>query len=241
MGNLCCGGNGLSIFPLLSHHHVPIEGIPSDDPELATIARLISSSHRRGTEERWSQIDIETRKELTHIENKGKNHGAGEELPTWEDKKPLSAKYLMTKARKIYALRREHVKIPAIELKKHMDRFNKLITVEESTEEKIAAAAAATAAAEAETAASGAAASGEKKKGEKKKKKGEKGGEKKKHEATLDFSPEAMKQVSMDERAALDMREDEYVYGEVQAKSFFELLYRLKMIHGYFWPLHVFE
>ena len=99
MGNLCCGGNGLSIFPLLSHHHVPIEGIPSDDPELATIARLISSSHRRGTEERWSQIDIETRKELTHIENKGKNHGAGEELPTWEDKKPLSAKYLMTKAR----------------------------------------------------------------------------------------------------------------------------------------------
>ena len=39
----------------------------------------------------------------------------------------------------------------------------------------------------------------------------------------------------MDEKAALDMREDEYVYGEVQAKSFFELLYRLKMI-GYFWP-----
>ena len=70
----------------------------------------------------------------------------------------------------------------------------------------------------------------EKKEPEKKKVK------KKRKNAIQDFGPEAMKQLSMAERAAKDMRAEGYEYGEVDPESLFQLLYRLKMILGHFWP-----
>lgn len=205
------------------------EGIPANKAELKIIARLMSDTYQRGAADRWPQIDVAARKELTIIANATQKQKRGEDPPTWEDRQPLKPKYLMKQACEVYALRRDHVQIPKEELQKLMHSLSRLLTVKESDgdEKAVVSDAAAAETAAAETAVNN---------DDEDKKEPEKKRRKKRKNAIQDFSPDAMKQLSMAERAAKDMRAEGYEYGEVDPESLFELLYRLKMILGHFWP-----
>eukprot|EP00613_Pedinella_sp_CCMP2098_P074785 CAMPEP_0171929004 /NCGR_PEP_ID=MMETSP0993-20121228/27235_1 /TAXON_ID=483369 /ORGANISM="non described non described, Strain CCMP2098" /LENGTH=451 /DNA_ID=CAMNT_0012568425 /DNA_START=86 /DNA_END=1444 /DNA_ORIENTATION=- len=208
---------------------IDFDGIDPNDVETKNLARLISMTHPRGTEDRWKEVERQLRKDLC------------EKDEHWEDKKSLSAKGLLTRTKKVYELRKSHVDIPPPELAKLMKSFELLIrgkdaVNEDSGKEEFAGQAAK--AAEGQAAVNGDAATPEganeagvaildgdadPKKNKKKKK-------------ARDYSADAMKLLSQEERASLDMREDGFEYGEVVPESFFALLYKLKYIHGHMWP-----
>lgn len=55
--------------------------------------------------------------------------------------------------------------------------------------------------------------------------------------APRDFSNGAMKALSMAERSERGMRDEGYEHGEIEPSAFFNLLYRLKAIHGHMLPM----
>ena len=147
--------------------------------------------------------------------------------PKWEEAKAFSAKALLTKSRKVYGCRKDHVKLPASDLAKYMKWMDRLLLGPGQHAEAVAAEV--PPGAEAPGEASGEGEGGEAIKEKAKKKVGEK-------KEDRDFSAAAMKQVSVTERTGLDLRDDGFEYGEVDLESFFSLLFRLKHIHGHLWP-----
>ena len=183
-----------------------------DDLELKSLARLMATKFPRGTSDRWRCVDEQLRKDLCE---------PGED---WEDRKGQSAKQLLGKAKKIYALRKDHVKIPATDAMKLTKLLDRLIL---GPGEQAAAEATEVGAADAPAVEIGEEDEVGK---QKKKKKKDKPGE------ARDYSCKALKQLSMDERSALDLRDEGFEFGEVDPESFLGLLYRLKVIHGHLWP-----
>jgi hypothetical protein len=186
------------------------EGIDPSDFELKCLARHLSRDFVRGTSDRWKRVDQQLRQDLAPP-------GAA-----WEDAKALSAKALLAKSRQVYALRRAHVHLPAAELATLMKGMDRLLLEpgEHSAvagakmhtfgEEGGAAGGAAAAAAPAAPPATGDAAADEKK---------AKKGSVVVASGPRDYSAEAMKAVSVNERAALDLREEGFEYGEVRRQA----------------------
>jgi hypothetical protein len=221
---------------------IDFDGIDPNDVELKNLARLISMTHPRGTEERWKEIEKQLRKDLC------------EKDEDWEEKKALSAKGLLTRTKKVYDGRKAYVDMPSADLAKLMKSFDLLIKGKEALSEEAgqeagggaegaakadgdapggeaeaagdAAAAGGGGGGDATTPAEKTPAAGEETVPKKRKKKVE----------ARDYGPEAMKLLSQRQRDSNDIREDGFEYGEVEPEAFFNLLYKLKYIHGHLWP-----
>mmetsp|Transcript_61203 Transcript_61203/g.138469 ORF Transcript_61203/g.138469 Transcript_61203/m.138469 type:complete len:346 (-) Transcript_61203:196-1233(-) len=59
---------------------------------------------------------------------------------------------------------------------------------------------------------------------------------KKKRKMLDDYSSHAMKELSQKQRAEMGIRDEGFEYGEIDPMAFFEFLFKLKTIHGHFWP-----
>jgi len=183
------------------------DGIDPSNFELKCLAKLLSRDFVRGTPDRWKVTDQKMRQDLA-VPGEAK----------WEDTKAYSAKSLLTKSKQVYALRRDHVQIPASELARLMKSMDRLILgpgeQSANTEAEVQAAnngdGEGAAAATPAVAPDAAAAASDK--ANKKKKKGGKDAE---DNSERDYSAAALKLVSMDERASLDLRAEGFEYGEV--------------------------
>jgi len=178
------------------------DGIDPSNFELKCLAKLLSRDFVRGTPDRWKVTDQKMRQDLA-VPGEAK----------WEDTKAYSAKSLLTKSKQVYALRRDHVQIPASELARLMKAMDRLILGpgEQSANTEAEVQAANGSGGEGGAATTPATADAGSDKGKKKKE----GGGGADDNSTRDYSTTALKNVSMDERASLDLRAEGFEYGEV--------------------------